>query len=232
MSFETALSGHGLYLARGDRRGYVAVDWRGEIHSLSRWTGKNTKELKARLGAAENLRSVEQARHLIAQRLDAAAHEIQTAAGKRREKELASYQAKRNELVERQRDERQAFLERQHNRTTAERKERQARMPKGLKALWARITGAYRALQMELEREASACHQRDRLELAELIKAQLAERRELKRQLRENNQRYDGELENLFAKIKAHQSRLLNPQSADARPPTKRKRTPRRSRDS
>lgn len=231
LSFEAALTDHGLYLARGDRRGYVAVDGRGEIYSLSRWTGKKSQELAARLGPPERLRSVEQASHLIAQRLDAAAVEIQTAAQKRKEMELAAYKGRRDELVARQRNERHQLAERQHGRATIERKERQARMPKGLKALWARITGAYRAIQKEIEREAAACDRRDRLELAELVKTQLAERRELKRQLHENNQRYDGELEKLFAEIKAHQSRLLNAQTNDGAAPVKRRRTPRRSRD-
>lgn len=239
-SFEAALADHGLYLARGDRRGYVAVDGRGEIYSLSRWTGKKSEELKARLGPPQKLRSVEQARHLIAQRLDTAANEIGAAAQKhnekRKEKELASYKARRDELVAGQRMQRRQLAEKQRGRATLERKERQARMPKGLKALWARISGAYRALQKKLEREATACDRRDRLELAELVKTQLTERRELKGRLRENYQRYDGELEQLFAKIKTHQSRLLNApkntKSDDGALPAKRRRTPRRSRDS
>jgi len=231
-SFEAALADHGLYLAKGDRRGYVAVDGRGEIYSLSRWTGKKTSELKARLGPAEKLRSVEQARQQVAQRLDAAASEIQTAAQKRKEKELTSYTARRDELVAKQRMQRGQLAEKQLQCATLERKERQARMPTGLRALWARITGAYRALQKEIEREATACDRRDRLELSELIKTQLAERRELKLRAREENQRYAKELDDLFAKIKAHQFRLLNAQTADGEPSKKRRRTPRISRDS
>ncbi|MFV0552103.1 MAG: hypothetical protein ACK5L6_09330, partial [Anaerorhabdus sp.] len=232
ISFEAALADHGLYLARGDRRGYVAVDGRGEIYSLSRWTGKKSKELRDRLGPPEKLRSIEDTKKLIAERLDTAANEIVTAAAQRKAKELASYKAQRDELVAGQRTQRRQLDDMQRGRATLERIERQARMPKGLKGLWARITGAYRALQMKLEREAAACDQRDRLELAELVKAQLTERRELKGRLRENYKRYDGELETLFAKIKAHQSRLLSVQTDDGALPAKRRRTPRRSRDS
>lgn len=232
ISLEAALADHGLYLARGERRGYVAVDGRGEIYSLSRWTGKKSKELKDRLGPPEKLRSIEETKKLIAQRLDATTTEIGTAARKRKEKELASYKVLRDELVAEQRVQRSQLAEQQRGRATLERNERQARMPKGLRALWARITGAYRALQKDIEREAAACDRRDRLELAELIKAQLTERRELKNRLRENCQRFDGELETLFAKIKAHRSRLLGAQTDGGAPPAKRKRTPRRSRDS
>ncbi|KPQ05925.1 MAG: Relaxase/mobilization nuclease domain [Rhodobacteraceae bacterium HLUCCA12] len=231
-SLESALADHGLYLARGERRGYVAVDGRGEIYSLSRWTGKKSKELKGRLGPPEQLRSIEETKKLIAQRLDVAATEIQTAAQKRKEKELSSYKVRRDELVAEQRVQRSQLAEKQRGRATLERNARQARMPKGLRALWARITGTYRALQREIEREAAACDQRDRLELAELIKSQLANRRELKGRLHENYQRYDGELETLFAEIKAHQSRLLAAQNDDGAPPATRRRAPRRSRDS
>jgi hypothetical protein len=232
LSFEAALADHGLYVARGERRGYVAVDGGGEIYSLSRWAGKKSKDLNDRLGSPEKLRSVEDAKKLIAQRLDVAATEIQTAAGKRKEKEQAAYKAKRDELVTRQRVQRSQLAEQQRGRATLERNERQARMPRGLRALWARITGAYRALQKEIECEAAACDRRDQLELAELIKTQLAERRELKGRLRENYQRYDGELERLFAKIKAHRSQLLSGQTDNGALPAKRQRTPRRSRDS
>ena len=64
-AFEAALEQKGYYLARGDRRGYVAVDWRGEVYSLSRWTGVKSKDLKPRLGSAKDLRSVDDTKATI-----------------------------------------------------------------------------------------------------------------------------------------------------------------------
>ncbi|HBR68805.1 MAG TPA: relaxase, partial [Rhodospirillaceae bacterium] len=52
-SFEQALNGYGLYLAKGDRRGFIALDYRREVYSLSRWTKIQTKTLKERLGDPE-----------------------------------------------------------------------------------------------------------------------------------------------------------------------------------
>jgi hypothetical protein len=49
-AFAAALWAEGYCLARGDRRGFVAVDAAGEVYSLSRWCGVRTKELRARLG--------------------------------------------------------------------------------------------------------------------------------------------------------------------------------------
>jgi len=43
-SFEHALKERGFWLAKGDRRGFVAIDYRGEVYSLSRYAGVKTKE--------------------------------------------------------------------------------------------------------------------------------------------------------------------------------------------
>ena len=45
-TFARALQEHGFYLARGDRRGYVALDINGGIFSLSRWLDISTKCIK------------------------------------------------------------------------------------------------------------------------------------------------------------------------------------------
>ena len=65
-SFAHALQNHGFTLATGDRRGFVAVDYKGEVYSLSRWTGLKTRALNARL-KQENLPSVQQAKTKIAE---------------------------------------------------------------------------------------------------------------------------------------------------------------------
>ncbi len=61
VSFAAALNEGGLALARGDRRGFVAVDGQGEVYSLSRWCGIKSKELKARLGDPAQYPSVDEA---------------------------------------------------------------------------------------------------------------------------------------------------------------------------
>ncbi len=57
-AFINALEEHSLFLARGDRRGFVAVDHNGEVYSLSRWLGIKSKDLKARFGNQEDLQPV------------------------------------------------------------------------------------------------------------------------------------------------------------------------------
>jgi hypothetical protein len=57
-SFANALLERGFILARGDRRGFVAVDHAGEVYSVSRWVGIKAKEVRAKLGDNQQLPGV------------------------------------------------------------------------------------------------------------------------------------------------------------------------------
>lgn len=82
-SFANALLEKGFVLARGNRRGFVAVDYKGEVYSLSRWVGVKPKDLRARLGDEDRLPSVETAQHqvvdLAVSRLEAIRDELLSA---------------------------------------------------------------------------------------------------------------------------------------------------------
>ena len=66
-TFSHALKERGYYLARGDRRRFVAIDTDGEVHSIAKKAGIRTKQVKERLGDPNELQSVEQARDAMAQ---------------------------------------------------------------------------------------------------------------------------------------------------------------------
>lgn len=63
-AFATALNEHGYILAKGDRRGFVAVDADGEVYAVARYVGVRTKEVRARLGELDGLPSVNEAQAL------------------------------------------------------------------------------------------------------------------------------------------------------------------------
>lgn len=65
-AFSHALEERGLYLARGERRGNVAVTFEGEVVSISRAIGKKSKEVTVRLGKPSELRNVQDSRQRIA----------------------------------------------------------------------------------------------------------------------------------------------------------------------
>lgn len=71
-SLQIVLKNHGFWLAQGNRRGFVAVDYKGEVYSLSRWMDVKTKELKQRLNQPEHLPSVQEAKTEINQSISEA----------------------------------------------------------------------------------------------------------------------------------------------------------------
>lgn len=176
-AFSAALSEQGFCLARGDRRGFVAVDANGEIYSLSRWCGVKSKELRARLGDGIDLPDVEEAIALLAGRPpqldpDQAFH-----------RQINDHETKIASLVSRQRLERQSLSEAQESRRLIEAKDTQSRLPKGFKATWARLTGSYQKLLDSLAQEAQDRKTGNRAETQSLIDRHLAERRLLDQEL-------------------------------------------------
>ncbi|MBO6675275.1 MAG: AAA family ATPase [Rhizobiales bacterium] len=176
VAFRAALSDQGFALARGDRRGFVAVDVTGEVYSLSRWCGVKPKELRARLGSEEQLPSIEEAQA----RLDAQVFEHPDAS---LDKALSEHQARLDELVARQRAERQELQDHQAVRKTAELQAAQASLPTGFAAAWSRLTGQYQSKLKALEAEAKRRDTLDRRETEGVIERHLSERRELDQQL-------------------------------------------------
>lgn len=68
-TFTKALEERGFYLAKGDSRSFVALDYFGEVYSLTRAIGVNTKQLQERLGDGANLPSVAVTRENLARRM-------------------------------------------------------------------------------------------------------------------------------------------------------------------
>lgn len=56
--FAQALQERGFFLAKGDRRGLVVLDHGGEVYSLARVLDLKTKDVRARMGDGDNLKSV------------------------------------------------------------------------------------------------------------------------------------------------------------------------------
>ena len=180
-SFENALREKGFWLAHGDRRSYGAVDWRGEIYSLSRITGAKSKEMQARLGETKEHRSIEETKAhigaLLTPRLQAWAKEMSAKASRAN---LAA-QFQREQMVQRHRQVRADLKQRQEERWIAEEKLRAARTPTGIRGLWGWITGKNKKIRQENEAEIAKASSRDRSERQTVISGQLHERRGLQR---------------------------------------------------
>lgn len=182
-AFTAVLSEHGSTLAMGDRRGFVAVDGQGEVYSLSRWLGVKTKELRARLGDVKKLPSVDDVQLHITERfadeVDAPFDAAFAAAETLFHQQIDAVESKRRTLVDEQRQARTALEAVQEARRIKVVKSRVARLPTGIKALWARLSGRYDVLRAEHTQAAEADKIRDQAELQKLIERQLGARRGL-----------------------------------------------------
>lgn len=183
-SFARALEERGLYLAKGDRRGHVAVTYEGEIHAIARVVGKRSKEIAARLGDADDLRSVGDTRLHIARVVTPKLRSLMEAADKARTYDMAALNDKRQVMRDKHHLDRQALDQTQREQAQRKARERSARLRTGVKGLWDRRTGEHRRICAQNEREALEAIQRDRKQRDGLIAAQLRERQELQRGIR------------------------------------------------
>lgn len=196
-AFAKALEERGYYLAKGDRRGHVAVDWKGEVYAVSRMLDMRTKEVAARLGDASSLPSVEETRQRIAGEIGSRAIRLEQEVDNQFLKATQAHQFRRGNLVMQQRKARRELEQVQESRRIKETKERAARFPTGLRALWFRITGQYRRIKEENERSAAFADNRDRQQLETLIASQLRERQALQSEIRIERQIYARQLRQL-----------------------------------
>ncbi len=180
-TFIRALEERGFLLARGDRRGFVALDVTGGIYSLTRWLDIGTRDLKARLGKPEGLPDVDAAKAFLESRMSENLQRY-IAESRQRAKEIRQPLVQEiRAMVAVQRKERQALIDRQQERWIQETRSRVAHLPRGFRGIWHKATGAYRKVRAQNEAETKAALDRDRQELHALVRSHLLERQELQK---------------------------------------------------
>ncbi|MGH1457224.1 MAG: relaxase/mobilization nuclease domain-containing protein [Alphaproteobacteria bacterium] len=196
-AYKNALREHGFWLARGDRRGYVAIDYKGEIYSLSRWSEVKTKELKQKLGNPKDLPSIEEVQDQIAQKMTPQIEQYIADTKSNIEKDRHPLQQAIKSLKERHRNERQALSSQQTERWTQEEKQRYERLPRGVAGFWHRITGKYQKVRRLNELETIRCERRDRNEKQTFIENQLEQRNKLQTHVQTKRENYHDRLREL-----------------------------------
>lgn len=197
-SFSKALEERGLFLAQGDRRGYVAMTVEGEVFAISRMIDKRTKEVAAKLGNPAALRTVsETARYIgetVAPRLSRHISEAKRVAAnamrplnEQKHTMKVAHQAERKLLADKQRD-----------RVQSEQQTRSSRVRHGAKGVWDILTGRYFKVRKQNEMEAFFGVQRDRAQRHDLVSAQMRERQSLQTQIVELRERSARQLLGLY----------------------------------
>lgn len=203
-AFAQALKARGYTLARGDRRGHVAVDYRGEVYAIARYTGLHAKQVRDRLGDPAQLPSVEQASRENASRMSAMLKAHIEQAEKANRLRSAALKFQYTQTIQRQRDEREKLKQSHDLRWNAETRDRAQRLSKGFRGIWDRLTGRHGETKRQNEREALLGLHRDRKEMDTLIFRHIEERERLQQRVRDEKKTNALEVQRLHRDIARH----------------------------
>jgi hypothetical protein len=177
-SLADSLQQHGLVLAKGERRSFVATDINGEVYAIAKWCGVKTKEVRARLGDTEKLPTIAEAQRQIADKVLPAVQRLEQREAAKLNQLTGQQEKLLWKLADKHADERKALSVRQEARTIKELAMRQERFNTGLRGLFDRITGAYSKLKRQNELETLEAFKRDQKERDALIFRQMENKRE------------------------------------------------------
>ncbi|MEM8987288.1 MAG: relaxase/mobilization nuclease domain-containing protein [Pseudomonadota bacterium] len=178
-AFTHALDERGYKIARGDRRGFVAVDMHGEVYSIPKWTNVKTKDVRTRLGDEQHLPSLEEAKRTMADDMLGKMQGFSDQLEQDRQRQAEAYEQRRATLVEHHQAERQRQAQKMEDRQQQEACDRQARFRKGLAGLWDRLRGEHKRISERNAIEAQSARDRDQALKEQLIQRQLEQRRRL-----------------------------------------------------
>lgn len=212
-AFDHALRERGFYLARGDRRGFVAIDTDGTIHSISKKAKIKPKELQGRLGDPNDLQSVEQVKDQMAQDMGHMLGRLYNEQACQAKANKERYEQQKRQMVEQQRQERQRLEQEQQQRLTVEQRQRQERFRRGVLGLWDRITGEHKRIAEQNRLETIASQQRDQCQRDAIIQEQLDQRRTL---IRDAQSRQE-QLKQAAQELQADKERYLAMRREEAR---------------
>lgn len=186
--FEEKIQKYGFYLARGDRRGFVIVDYHGEVYSLSRQLGIKAAEISKRLGDKDKLRTVKQAKARIDQKKVHKLTQLQQKIERKHATKLNHLNDVKQQLKAQHQGARHALKKRQQRRNTQEQQKRQQRFNTGLRGFWDKLIGRENRIAKQNQRETYAAHRRDQRERDALIFKQLQEQYALNEALKKTKE--------------------------------------------
>jgi hypothetical protein len=175
-SFERALEQQALYLARGDRRGFVVVHHSGEAMSLTRYAGLKKGEVEARIGKPTALQTIDQVRDVLRARMTATVENRVANLKHRHGREMLPLRERAKVMKTKHQAERKTLQTSQAARHQQEELARANRLRKGVMGLWDRLSGKRGKVSEVNAIEARAGRVRDRDERQAVINRQSQER--------------------------------------------------------
>lgn len=203
IGFKNALEDRGYFLARGDRRGFVALNVDGNVYSIPKWTGLKAKDVRAKLGSPDNLPSVDEARSTIRSKVSSQMRGYISQIKDRQNSDLDPLRDQHRDMVKAHREERQQLQDGQSKRWAEESKMRSDRLNNGLRGLFDRLTGKAKTIQKQNELEARKAAERDQKQRDFMVTEQMKERRSLQREFRKLHRKHRDERSLLRQQIKS-----------------------------
>lgn len=164
VAFAHALRAHGFVLARGDRRGAVAVDYKGEAYAVSRYVGIKAKQVRERLGDLTALPDVATAQNEAVKDVQTRLDELRREEQRRKSEEQTLQREEQTRLLARQSREAAQLRQTQHKREQEAQTARNAKVRTGWRGLIDRITGQRRKTLEDNARAQEQARQRDQEE--------------------------------------------------------------------
>ena len=184
VAFANALEERGLYLARGDRRGHVVLTMEGEPFALSRLIDGKSKDVNAKLGDPNQLRSVDETKAVIGEKIAPRLSSYINEAKRMAVNAMKPLIEQKQKLTDAHLSARQEFDSKIKDRWDAEQQSRANRTRKGWAGVWDFMTGRYFKVRKQNELEVQFAKERDRTERHGLVTAQLKERQDLQVQIK------------------------------------------------
>ena len=189
-SFERAMEEKGLFLAKGDKRGHVAITVEGEVFAVSRLLDVKSKDVIAKLGNSDNLKSVTETKAFISKEITEKLSPIIKEAKRMAANQMRPLNEQREKMKILHQTERQKLDVGQRQRHEIETKKRANRIRKGFMGIWDKLTGEYSKIKKQNEMEAFFSLNRDRNQRHDLVNAQLKERQILQSKIMEVRTRH------------------------------------------
>lgn len=182
-AFANALKSRGYTLAKGDRRGFVALDHRCEIFSISKWSGVKTKEVKEKHGNTDALPTVSDAKIQIAKDMSERLTMMQEQQQKAIQARLLLIKTNKSQMPQKHKKGRQTLKDKQEALRIQETQKSQDRYNKGLRGILDRIMGKHHRIKKQNEEESILAQKRDIREKDEMIFKQLEQSQKLQKRV-------------------------------------------------
>lgn len=209
--FKYALEERNLFLAQGDKRGFVVLDHMGKVYSLPRYGGIKKKDLESRFGSPEQLPSVSKTQEKIKRLINGDILSRIDQLKRRHKLETLPLDEKKALLVHIQRAERRELSDQQRVKRGLVAKSGKERYRRGLRGFFDKVTGNEKRVRLVNRKETVKLkqkqtetrqmiifrHNRDRSELQrEIVKMRDSQRQErmlLAKRIHEFRQEHDQE---------------------------------------